>query len=215
VVDDEVVVPLPPPRALVVVVVAGTVVLVEDVVAGTVEVVAGTVVLVVVVIAGTVEVVAGTVVLVVVVVAGTVVVVAGTVVVVAGTVVVVAGTVLLVEVVVEEVVVGARHTGLVTVFESRVTAPLRASKRPWTVAFVFAVIDVKARMVPMKVEPTPRVAELPTCQKTLQGWAPLMSTTLLLGAVMSVDAAWKMKTAFGSPWASRVSGPVIANESAL
>jgi hypothetical protein len=80
---------------------------------------------------------------------------------------------------------------------------------------VFAVIDVRARMVPTKVEPTPRVAELPTCQKTLHAWAPLMSTTLLLGEVMSVKPAWKMKTALGSPWASSVSGPVMANETAL
>ena len=82
-------------------------------------------------------------------------------------------------------------------------------------AFVLAVIDVRARIVPTNVEPTPSVAELPTCQKTLQGWPPLMTITLLLAAVMSVEPAWKMKTASGSPWASSVSVPVIANESAL
>src|ERR1035438_2982580 len=46
---------------------------------------------------------------------------------------------------------------------------------------------------------------------TLDAWAPLMRSTLLADAVMSVDAALKMKTAFGSPWASRVSVPVIPN----
>ena len=137
-----------------------------------------------------------------------------------GTVVLVLDEVVLDEVVLEEVVleevvgVGA-HTGLVTVLESSVTAPFRANRRPCTVALVFAVIEVKARMVPMKVEPTPSVAELPTCQKTLQGWAPLMSITLLLGAVIKVDPAWKIQTAFGSPWASRVRVPVMANASAL
>jgi hypothetical protein len=38
-----------------------------------------------------------------------------------------------------------------------------------------------------------------------------MSNTLLADAVMSVDAALKMNTAFGSPCASRVSVPVIPN----
>jgi len=32
-------------------------------------------------------------------------------------------------------------------------------------------------MVPTKLEPDPRVAELVTCQKTLQGEPPLMNTT--------------------------------------
>ena len=51
----------------------------------------------------------------------------------------------------------------------------------------------------MKAEPVPRVAELPTCQNTLQAWAPLVRMTLLAESVMSVEGAWKMKTAFGSP----------------
>jgi hypothetical protein len=46
------------------------------------------------------------------------------------------------------------------------------------------------------VELVPRVAELPICQKTLQAWAPLMRTTLLLAAVVRVDAALMIKTAF-------------------
>ena len=41
----------------------------------------------------------------------------------------------------------------------------------------------------------PIVAERPTFQKTLQGEAPLMNTTLLLVAVVSVESTWKMKTA--------------------
>jgi hypothetical protein len=102
-----------------------------------------------------------------------------------------------------------------TVLESSVTAPPRASSRPSTVAKVLAVIEVKAMIVPAKVEPTPSVAELPTCQKTLQAWAPLTSRTVLLVAVVRVDPAWKMKTASRSCWASSVNVPVIANDSGV
>lgn len=108
-------------------------------------------------------------------------------------VVVAVGTVVVV------VVVGRAHRGLVTVLESKVVAPFRASNRRSKVAFVFALIEVNARMVPTNLEPTPSVEELPTCQKTLQAWAPLASVTPLLVEVMSVDPAWKMKTASGSP----------------
>ena len=55
---------------------------------------------------------------------------------------------------------------------SSVTAPLRASSRPATVAPVFSPIDVSARIVPLKLVVLPSVAELPTFQKTLHGWAP-------------------------------------------
>lgn len=51
----------------------------------------------------------------------------------------------------------------------KVTWPFRASARPLSVTPSFIVIDVRARMVPAKVEPDPSVAELVTCQKTLQG----------------------------------------------
>ena len=63
-------------------------------------------------------------------------------------------------------------------------------------------------MFPLKEEPVPRVAELPTCQKTLQAWAPPMRFTTLPDAVISVEPTWKTKTALGSPWASSVSVPV-------
>ena len=68
---------------------------------------------------------------------------------------------------------------------------------PFTVAPVFSVMDVRARIDPWKLVVVPSVAELPTCQKTLHGEAPLMSFTWLADAVMSVDAAWKTKTAAG------------------
>ncbi len=89
-----------------------------------------------------------------------------------------------------------------------VTAPLRASARPYTVTPSFIEIDVSARMEPTKVEPVPSVAELPTCQKTLHGCAPLTRFTLLPEAVVSDEPAWKMKTVSGSFCASSVSEPV-------
>lgn len=83
----------------------------------------------------------------------------------------------------------------VTVLVSKVTAPLLANNWPFITAPVVAVIDVNAKMLPWKVDPVPSVAELPTCQKTLQDFAPLIRTTLLLDAVISVEPIWKMKTA--------------------
>ena len=83
---------------------------------------------------------------------------------------------------------GARpaHCALVIVLLSSVTAPLRARSRPSTVAPVVTVIDVSAKMLPLNVVVVPSVAELPTCQKTLQDWAPLMRLTVLAEAVVSV-----------------------------
>jgi hypothetical protein len=64
--------------------------------------------------------------------------------------------------------VGLVHSGTVMTSSSRVTAPLRASARPMIVSPVVTVIEVRARTLPWKEELVPRVAELPTCQKTLQ-----------------------------------------------
>jgi len=52
----------------------------------------------------------------------------------------------------------------VMVSESRVTYPFRARARPSMVVLVVTVMEVRARMLPTKVEAVPRVAELPTCQ---------------------------------------------------
>ena len=73
---------------------------------------------------------------------GVVVVVGGNVVVVGGSVVVVGGVVV--------VVVGgtARQVGTVMVLPLRVTAPVCACTRPFTVAPVFSVAEVNARIVP-------------------------------------------------------------------
>jgi hypothetical protein len=53
-------------------------------------------------------------------------------------------------------------------------------------------MDEKARIFPENEEVVPSVAELPICQKTLPGWAPLMRFTTLLVAVVSALAIWKM-----------------------
>lgn len=104
------------------------------------------------------------------------------------------------------------QSGAVIILLSRVTAPLRASKRPSTVAPVIAVMDVKARMFPAKSVPVPRVAELPTWKKTLQALAPLSRVTILLEAVMNVEPIWKIKTELGFPWPSSVRFPVRKTE---
>jgi len=105
------------------------------------------------------------------------------------------------------VCVGAVHLERVMVLVSRVTAPFRASSLPLIVAPVWAVIEARARTVPTNLEPTPIVAELPTCQKTLHACAPLIRATLLFVFMMSVLADWKMNTAFESPCALSVTVP--------
>jgi hypothetical protein len=91
---------------------------------------------------------------------------------------------------------------------SIVTEPARASARPLMSAPLLSVIEARAMMVPTKSVSVPRVAELPTCQNTLHGEAPLMRLTLLPDAVVSVEPIWNTHTALGSPWASRVRSPV-------
>ena len=86
-------------------------------------------------------------------------------------------------------VVPPLQTGTVITFLSSVTAPFRANSRPSTFARLAAVMEVKAKIVPTKVEDVPKVAELPTCQKTLQGSASLIRTTELDDAVIKVLAA--------------------------
>jgi hypothetical protein len=101
------------------------------------------------------------------------------------------------------------HAGVVIVSESSVTAPLRASTRPCIVTPVVTVMLCIAMIVPSKLEADPSVAELPTCQNTLQACAPLIRSIWLALAVVSVLVfAWKTNTASGLPPASRVSAPV-------
>jgi len=69
---------------------------------------------------------------------------------------------------------------------SKVTAPFRARALPLRVAPVVSVIEVRAKMFPANVLLVPRVAEDPTCQKTLAARALLIRSTLLLDAVVNV-----------------------------
>src|SRR4051812_524037 len=75
-------------------------------------------------------------------------------------------------------------------------------------ALVFMVMLVSARMFPPNVVPVPSVAELPTCQNTLQSWPPLFMITSELLAVVRVLPILKMKTALALPSAFSVSVPV-------
>ncbi len=120
-----------------------------------------------------------------------VVVVTGVVVVVTGVVVVVVTGVVVVVVtgVVVVVVVAVEQVGTATWLSSSVTAPVWAKTRPLTVAPVSKVAVVSARIVPANDVDVPSVAEDPTCQKTLQACAPLISTTELLVAVVRVEPA--------------------------
>ena len=78
---------------------------------------------------------------------------------------------------------------------SSVTAPVLARRRPLIVAPVRTAMDVEAMMVPTKLVVVSTVADEPTCQKTLQPWAPFSRTMELAGAVVRLDPAWKIKTA--------------------
>jgi hypothetical protein len=71
---------------------------------------------------------------------------------------------------------------------SNVTAAIRANTLPSTRAPVFTVIDWSAIMIPLNTEFVPSVAELPTCQKTLEALPPPLRMTWLPGPVVRVDA---------------------------
>jgi hypothetical protein len=83
----------------------------------------------------------------------------------------------------------AAHVGTVMTLLSRVTAPLRAKTRPLTSAPVLSVMDVSAINEPLNWLVVPRVAELPTCQKTWHACAPFSSTTRLPVAATNVEPA--------------------------
>ena len=93
---------------------------------------------------------------------------------------------------------------------SSVTAPLSARALPARLAPVTKVMLADARIFPTNEVPDPRVAELPTCQNTLQpGPEPLLlKPTDELDAVVRVLPIWKIQTALGLPSALRVSTPV-------
>jgi hypothetical protein len=108
------------------------------------------------------------------------------------------------------VVVVIGGPGFAIGLESNVTAPVSAKALPISTAPVAIVTDAWARMVPLKVEYVPRVAELPTCQKMLAAVTPPVRTTLLPVPVVSELATWKIKTLFAAPLSVRV--PVMPSE---
>jgi hypothetical protein len=116
-------------------------------------------------------------------------------------------------------VAAAQTTGVMRLSIS-VTAPSldwpSAQSLPATFAWVSSEMSWAAIMVPTNAELSPRVAEVPTRQNTLQPGAepPLVTTTDELDAVMSVLAILKTQTALGSPCASRVRVPVIPADDA-
>ena len=59
-------------------------------------------------------------------------------------------------------------------------------------------------MVPLKTDPVPSVAEVPTCQKTFAALALPVRKIFRSELVVSVEAIWKMKTALASPPPSSV-----------
>ena len=81
---------------------------------------------------------------------------------------------------------GGETPGTFMVLLSKVTAPFRARALPWRVAPVLSEIDESAKMFPENALVVPTVAEVPTCQNTLEAWAPLIRTTLLPDAVVNV-----------------------------
>ena len=93
------------------------------------------------------------------------------------------------------------------VFPDMVTAPVLANALPSSDAPVLKEMDCMAMTVPLKTEVVPKVAELPTCQKIFEAMAFPLRITFRPEVVVSVEAIWKMKTAFGFPFASRVRSP--------
>jgi hypothetical protein len=84
-----------------------------------------------------------------------------------------------------------------------VTEPFLARARPVRVP-PFSVMLASAIIFPAKLLPVCIVAEVPTCQKTLQGDAPPAKTTLAPVAVVSVLPIWKIQTSVGLPVSVKV-----------
>jgi len=101
------------------------------------------------------------------------------------------------------------HTVQEMLSVSNVTAPFLARARPEAIfAPVFKVMLVSARIFPWNEVVVPRVAEVRTCQNTLQPEPLLVMRTDELLAVVSVLPILKIKTESGLPRPFRVSTPV-------
>jgi hypothetical protein len=84
----------------------------------------------------------------------------------------------------------AQFDGTVIEFDCSVTAAVLASSRPITVAPVATVMDFAARTVPWNCALVPMLAELPTCQKTLQALAPPVMMMCVADPMVRLLAAW-------------------------
>jgi hypothetical protein len=84
-----------------------------------------------------------------------------------------------------------------------VTVPFLASARPVRVP-PLRVMLVSAIIFPAKLLPVCMVADVPTCQKTLQGEAPPAKATVAPVAVVRVLPIWKIHTSVGLPVSVRV-----------
>jgi hypothetical protein len=78
----------------------------------------------------------------------------------------------------------------------KVTAPDSARSRPLASTALPTEIETAAISVPLKCDAVLRVAELPTCQKTLQALASWISSILLRTPVVRVDGIWKINRLF-------------------
>jgi len=81
--------------------------------------------------------------------------------------------------------------GPVIVLESNVTSPVCTKARPSKFAPVCRWMDSRARILPMKAVPVPRVPDEPSRHHTLHGSPPI---TAELDDVVSVDADLKIQT---------------------
>jgi len=77
---------------------------------------------------------------------------------------------------------------------------------------VTRVMEVVAMTFPTKFVPVPRVAELPTTQRTPHECPPLIINTSELEAVVNVEPMIKTHLAFAFPCAFNVSVPVSCAE---
>jgi hypothetical protein len=86
---------------------------------------------------------------------------------------------------------GARQVEPVMVLASNVTAPVCARARPFKLAPVCRLMDVRASIFPMNVVPVPRVPDETSLHHTLHGSPPVTDE---LADVVSVAADLKIQT---------------------
>ncbi|KAF4621643.1 hypothetical protein G7Y89_g14507 [Cudoniella acicularis] len=94
------------------------------------------------------------------------------------------------------------------VFVSIVRVPPRANKPPLLLAPPSAVTETCARIVPANAMLIPKVADVPTCQKTLQGKPPPESITAEPTEVTKVEPIWKYQASVGDPVPASIKVPV-------